>query len=110
MPITPVGSQRSLLQSLLPTAPPASPSPPEPETPESPPQQGFTRRLTDALQEVNQLQTQADDQLRAVAAGNLQSLPEAVVTMNKADLALQLTIQVTNRAVEAYKQEIQMQI
>jgi len=110
MPITPIGSQRSLLQSLSP-----------PQVPEAPPLterlplgpgtgEGFARRLTDALQQVNQLQVEADEQLQAVAAGHTESLPEAVMAINKADLALQLTIQVTNRAVEAYKQVSQMQV
>ena len=110
MPITPLGTQRSLLQSISP-----------PELTEAPPLieqlpsrvgtgEGFMNHLARALHEVNQLQADADNQLQAVAAGRSESLPEAVMAMNKADLALQLTIQVTNRAVEAYKQVSQMQV
>ncbi len=110
MPITPIGSHRSLLQSISPPEVTEAPSLIEQLPSQKGTGEGFAHRLTDALQEVNQLQAEADAGLQAVAAGHADSLPEAVMAMNKADLALQLTIQITNRAIEAYKQVSQMQI
>ncbi len=102
-------SNRSLLQAVSPTPPVETALPPDP-LPGERTQPGFISRLTDALRQVSDLQVEANAQAQAVAAGNDEALYDAVIAMNKADLALQLTIQVTNRAIEAYKQVSQMQI
>lgn len=110
MPITPIGSQRTLLQTV---------APPRAEETASLPARGpgvideggnFGARLTEALEEVNQLQVDANQQLAEVASGRTEVIHEAISAMNKADLALQLTIQITNRAIDAYRQISQMQV
>ena len=109
MHILPLGNN-TLLQSITPSRLPQAAPHPEVLPPTGSGQPSFTRLLTDALDQVNDLQAEANINVQAVAAGHEEALHQTVVAMNKADLALQLTIQVTNRAIEAYKQISQMQI
>lgn len=70
----------------------------------------FADVLREAIDEVNQTQQQADTALRRVATGEADDLHEAMIALEKADLTLRLTTQVTQRAVEAYKEISRMQI
>jgi len=75
--------------------------------PEGPP---FGRVFAEALQKVNDLQVEADHQAELVATGRAENLHTAVLAMEKANLALQLTAQVTRRAIEAYQEISRMQV
>jgi len=70
----------------------------------------FTALLAQALRGVNSLQQQADLAAERVATGDAEDLHEAVIALEKADLALRLTAQVTQRAVEAYQEVLHMQL
>ena len=70
----------------------------------------FANVLREALDEVNQTQQQADTAVRRVATGEADDLHEAMIALEKADLTLRLTTQVTQRAVEAYREVSRMQI
>jgi flagellar hook-basal body complex protein FliE len=70
----------------------------------------FENLLGNALQGVNSLQNDAQQQAAAVATGNASSFNDAAVASEKALLALQLTTQVQNKVVAAYNQIMQMQI
>jgi len=70
----------------------------------------FARFLQDALQQVNTLQKEADQAAVALASGNLDDLHNLLIKTEKAQLSLQLTVQVVNKAVEAYKEISRMQI
>ena len=70
----------------------------------------FTELLAKALRTVNSLQQEADLATARVATGEAEDLHEAVIAMEKADLALRLTAQVTQRAIEAYKEISRMQL
>ncbi|MBD3292908.1 MAG: flagellar hook-basal body complex protein FliE [Armatimonadia bacterium] len=71
---------------------------------------GFADILREALDRVNETQQQADVALQDVATGRADDLHEAIIALEKADLTLRLTAQVTQRAVEAYKEISRMQI
>ena len=70
----------------------------------------FGARLTHAVQEVDALQHAAEAQIQRLAAGEAESLQGVVIAVERADLALELTIQVTQRAVEAYQEISRMQV
>jgi len=92
------------LDTVLP-GPAATPAPPSATG-----ERSFGQVLTSALQDVNRLQLEADHQAELVATGEAQNPHDAVIAMEKADLALQLTIKITEKAVAAYREISQMQV
>ncbi|MEW5884568.1 MAG: flagellar hook-basal body complex protein FliE [Armatimonadota bacterium] len=70
----------------------------------------FGRMLTDALKEVNEAQAEAGQVQKDFMAGRNVELHELVFAMERASVSLELTMQVRNKLLEAYKQIEQMQI
>lgn len=70
----------------------------------------FMARLADAVREVNQVQQEGSAQAEKLATGQADNLQEVVLAVEKADLALQLTVQVTQKAVDAYREISRMQV
>ncbi len=70
----------------------------------------FGEYLTDALKETNNLQNRAKDMNIALAAGQVDDISQVVLATEKANIALQLTMQVRNKAVEAYQEIMRMQV
>lgn len=71
---------------------------------------GFADALGRALGQVNALHLEADRQAELLATGRAENPHDAVLALEKADLALQLTIKVTEKAIAAYRQLSQMQV
>lgn len=63
-----------------------------------------------ALQDVNDLQREAERKAEEVVAGNAQSFHEVVIAMEKAALGLQLLARFQNKAVEAYQEIMRLQL
>ncbi|MDH7602693.1 MAG: flagellar hook-basal body complex protein FliE [Armatimonadota bacterium] len=63
-----------------------------------------------AVAEVNKLQNEADDLAAKLAAGDIEDVHRAMIAMQKAKLALDLTIQVRNKVIEAYQEVMRMQV
>ena len=80
------------------------------ETIEKEPAKSFGTYLKDALSEVNQLQLESDRQNKLLAAGEVTDISQVIVAGQKADIALQLTLQVRNRAMSAYQEIMRMQV
>jgi flagellar hook-basal body complex protein FliE len=71
----------------------------------------FQNALTQALRGVSQTQSQASQMQRAVQLGDpAVSLEETMVTMQKAQIGFQATLQVRNRLVQAYSDIMNMQV
>ena len=70
----------------------------------------FSEVLGKAIGQVNDLLTAADRQAQLVATGDAQNLHEAMIAMSEADLALQITMRVTQKAIAAYQEISRMQI
>ncbi len=70
----------------------------------------FADLLMDALKRVNDTQIAADRAVESVATGEAEDLHDAIVAVENADLTLRLTAQVTQRAVEAYREVSRMQL
>ena len=80
------------------------------ETVEKPEQKSFGTYLKDALSEVNRLQLASEKQNALLAAGEVQDVSQVIVAGQKAEIALQLTLQMRNRAVSAYQEIMRMQV
>ena len=97
----------------LPQTQRSSPALPVEATPEAPQRSAgspFLARLGEAVRGVNDLQATANDQATKLATGEVSNVEDVVIAMEKADLALQLTVQVTQKAVEAYREISRMQV
>ena len=77
---------------------------PEPEV------KSFGQYMIDALQKTNALQKQSDAMNAALAAGEVDDISQVVIAAQKAELSLQLTMQVRNRALSAYQELMRMQV
>lgn len=81
----------------------------KPDTEAKQPAVSFESVLGKALGEVNDVQIQAADIGNKLASGQLEYLHQATAISEKATLALQLTIQVRNKVVEAYQEIMRTQ-
>jgi flagellar hook-basal body complex protein FliE len=70
----------------------------------------FGDMLEQSIAQVNDLQTQADKLTQSLAAGKLEDLHTVMVAMAKASLALEFTIQVRNKVIEAYQELMRTQV
>ena len=70
----------------------------------------FGEYLVGALKKTNALQLKADERTAALAAGRVEDISEVMIAAQKADIAMQLTLQLRNRAVTAYQEIMRMQV
>ncbi len=70
----------------------------------------FGETIKDAVNAVSELQNEADTLVQKVAAGDPVNVHEVMLAMQKASLAMQMTVQVRNKVVEAYQEIMRMQI
>ena len=71
---------------------------------------GFSQYLTEALNKVNELQKEADKSAIGLATGEIQNLHQVTIDSLKAEIALQFTLQIRNKVIEAYQEVMRMQI
>jgi len=69
---------------------------------------GFGDLLGQALREVDRLQDEADRAGREYSLGRTQDIAGTLITIEKANLAVQLTLQIRNRLVDAYQEVMRM--
>ncbi len=70
----------------------------------------FADILKQSLNEVNELQNKADDSIKGIASGKMDNIQDAVMAIEKADISLKLVTEIRNKAVEAYKEVMRMQV
>lgn len=70
----------------------------------------FKDLLADALNQVGAKQQAADAAVTQLATGQGVAIDEVMIAMQKADLALQMTVQIRNKLVDAYQDITRMQI
>ncbi|MFT9847862.1 flagellar hook-basal body complex protein FliE [Aneurinibacillus sp. REN35] len=81
----------------------ASPTPNEVTT-------AFSTYLKNAVQDVNALQKAGEAMNQGLATGQVQDLHQVMIASQKAGVALDMTMQIRNKAVEAYQEIMRMQI
>jgi flagellar hook-basal body complex protein FliE len=70
----------------------------------------FSNMLQGYLDNVDSTVKQADDLSTKVATGQIDNVHDAVIASQKAKLALELTVTLRDKAVEAYQDIMRMQI
>lgn len=71
---------------------------------------GFADMMKDAVSEVNNLQGNADTLAQKLATGDVQDIHQVMLALNKASSAFGLTVQVRNKALDAYQEIMRMQV
>src|ERR1700727_2639130 len=81
-------------------------------TPASPVAKGgdFGSMLNSAVQNVNQLQTDASQSIQRFLTGEGEELHNVALATQRAEIALDLGIQVRNKVVSAYQEIMKMQL
>ena len=74
------------------------------------PVKSFGEFLVDSLKKANELELESEKLNAALAAGRIEDISQVVVASQKAEIALQLTLQLRNRATQAYQEIMRMQV
>jgi flagellar hook-basal body complex protein FliE len=74
------------------------------------PSASFSQAIKKAVGEVSNLSNEADKLAVNLASGNVEDVHKAMMAMQKAKLALDFTIQVRNKVIEAYQEIMRMQV
>ena len=74
------------------------------------PAPGFTQALADGIQQVSQLEHQADALIQDVATGGPTKVHEAMIANTQSALAVDMLVQVRDRGLEAYQEIMRMQL
>lgn len=77
--------------------------------PSSSPEGGFRKVLGGAIDDIQQLESQAQAKVAGVLGGNGSDVHSALIAVEKADLGFQLMMQVRNKIVSAYEEISRMQ-
>ncbi|HOF89544.1 MAG TPA: flagellar hook-basal body complex protein FliE [Armatimonadota bacterium] len=77
---------------------------------ESAPASGFGEQITAAIDHVDAMQKTADQAASQVAAGDAEDTHKAMIAMERALLALDFTVQVRNKMLEAYQEIMRTQL
>jgi flagellar hook-basal body complex protein FliE len=70
----------------------------------------FSEILDNAINKVNELQLESDTLTKEFAVGNTDNIHQVLIAAEKADVALQLTMQIRTKILDAYKEIMNMQI
>ena len=70
----------------------------------------FADVLKNKVQEINQLQLDADSAISKVELGNSGSIHEAMIALEKASISFRTMMQVRNKILEAYQEVMRMQV
>lgn len=70
----------------------------------------FSNMLNEALERVNDLQTESTKATESFINGETDNIHSVMLSSSKANLALQMTIQVRNKVMDAYNEIMNMQV
>ncbi|GIP36807.1 flagellar hook-basal body complex protein FliE [Paenibacillus sp. J31TS4] len=70
----------------------------------------FNNMLTDAITELNTQQAQVERLNGQFIRGELNDVHQLTISAEKAELGLQLTVQMRNKVIEAYQEIMRMQL
>lgn len=73
-------------------------------------QKKFTAFLKESIENVNAAQVQSDLVTEKMARGEQVDLHNVMITSQKASIMLQTTLEVRNKAIEAYQEIMRMQV
>lgn len=70
----------------------------------------FESMLSDAINDVNKEQVEGYKAMEGLATGKVTNLQEAVQQIEEAELSMKLALEVKNKALNAYKEVMRMQV
>lgn len=70
----------------------------------------FKTLLKHSMEEVNQLQHEADRSIEQLVAGESKNLHDTMIAMEKANISFRLMMEVRNKIIEAYHEVMRMQV
>jgi flagellar hook-basal body complex protein FliE len=70
----------------------------------------FREVLTEAITEVQRLKDEADTTIKSLVAGEIKDVTEAMVAVEKADVAFQTMMTVRGKVMTAYEEIMRMQV
>ena len=70
----------------------------------------FKTILLDSLEQVNRLQTDADQGVKRLLSGETDNVAEVMAAVNKAGIAFDLLMQIRNKLTDAYREIQQMRV
>ncbi|MGM0379523.1 MAG: flagellar hook-basal body complex protein FliE [Bacillota bacterium] len=70
----------------------------------------FTKAFNQAIDKVNADQLNADEMDKLLAAGEIDNVQDVVIASQKAQLSLNLAVEVKNKIMEAYDKIMRLQI
>jgi flagellar hook-basal body complex protein FliE len=73
-------------------------------------QQDFARFLVDSLNEVSNLQQEADLGVERLMTGQTDNVAEVMSSVRKAEVAFSMLMEIRNKLLEAYSEVRQMQV
>lgn len=73
-------------------------------------QKSFASVLKESINEVNKAQVTSDKLTEKLATGGNVDLHEVMIASQKASITLQATMEIRNKAVEAYQEMMRMQV
>lgn len=72
--------------------------------------QSFGDALKESMNEVNNMQLDADKSIEALVSGENKDIHGTMIALSKADLAFRMTVQVRNKVLDAYQEVMRMQV
>jgi flagellar hook-basal body complex protein FliE len=76
-------------------------------TPNSSP---FGKMLTDSIEQVNQLQVEADSSITDLATGKQPDIHRTMIAMEKASISFEMLMQIRNKVISAYDKIMRMPV
>lgn len=72
--------------------------------------ESFNKVLSDSINKVNDLQTEADKAIESLAKGETKNIHETMIAVEKANLSFNMMLQVRNKLLTAYEEMMRMQV
>src|SRR5262245_22130375 len=88
----------------LPLTPPATPPVPGNQSASGAGGQPFKNILLEALDQVNTMQSQANEDVQQLVTGGDVNPAEVLTTLQKADISFRMMLQIRNKLVQAYQE------
>lgn len=73
-------------------------------------QDSFKKTLSGFINEVNDLQTKANESIENFATGKVENVHEVMIAMSKAEVSFKFMMEARNKLVETYKEVMRMQM
>ncbi|MFD1850386.1 flagellar hook-basal body complex protein FliE [Oceanobacillus bengalensis] len=73
-------------------------------------QANFADTLKGAIDNLNDIQMESDKKTQGLASGKVDNLHDVMITSQKAGIALDMTVQVQKKVIDAYNEIMRMQV